>query len=644
MSDIKEFTPLWGNWETESLIGEGSFGKVYKATRKDFGRIYHSAIKHISLPQSDAEVKRLLEDHMSDNQDLASNYYKQIVEDINNEIAIMHSLQGNTNIVTYEDHLIIPKTNGIGYDIFIRMELLVGLSERVKQSEFTEDDAVRMGTDILTALEVCAAKSLIHRDIKPQNVFVNPEGRYKLGDFGISRQLEKTTSGLSKKGTYSYMAPEVYKGQDYGANVDIYSLGLLMYRLLNGNRLPFLPLAPNPVRYDDNEKALARRMTGEDMPAPAFASKRFSGIILKMCAFDRDERYKTATEAKNDLLHIVKGSLKTIPMVAPVGTDSLTDEPAPSSSLKTKSAVSADDTQTVKAATTDGTQSNEKTASMFTGVSYAPPNSNQMKQVTPKAVPAMVVAPSSSPISNPIQKLVAQSQPRPVWPWVLGACVLVFILFIAAMFSHSTPSMWGYSEELRNSLKSEYDFFNDFGDEDKGKYSTGVYEVGVGKDIKPGLYFLEGSQTLEGSFKLFKKEKDGEYYLGASIVYFGNYLADLKEGELIDFWAPEDSQFFLAPEVEFDALDIPYKSGCYRVGIDIPAGTYRVTAQPGALDIENLSGEPAAIIMDDLDWNEDSIVGEYYVMVGESHTITLEEGQILELYQAEMTPTTVSPN
>jgi|GEM_PF-7124937 len=75
----------------------------------------------------------------------------------------------------------------------------------------------------------------------------------------------------------------------------------------------FLPLAPNPVRYDDNEKALARRMTGEDMPAPAFASKRFSGIILKMRAFDRDERYKTATEAKLEaLIAMNPTTLKTL--------------------------------------------------------------------------------------------------------------------------------------------------------------------------------------------------------------------------------------------------------------------------------------------------------------------------------------------
>ena len=331
MSDISNFTPLWGVWEIESTIGEGNFGKVYKAVRHEFGRTYHCAIKHIPLPKSDAEVKQFLNEQLSDDKSIASDYYRDIVEDINNEIGIMHSLRGNTNVVAYEDHLIVPKSDGVGYDIFIRMELLTELSERVKQSAFTQVDVVKMGVDICTALEICAAKNLIHRDIKPQNIFINGEGNFKLGDFGVSRQLEKTTSGLSKKGTMQYMAPEVYKGQDYGANVDLYSLGLLMYRLLNGNRLPFLPLAPTPVRYDDSDKALAKRMQGQELPAPAFADESLTKIILKMCAYDRNERYRTATEAKAELIQSTSVQPKVVPIVDPIGDISLTNDALPAS-------------------------------------------------------------------------------------------------------------------------------------------------------------------------------------------------------------------------------------------------------------------------------------------------------------------------
>jgi len=298
MSDISNFTPIWGVWEIESTLGEGGFGKVYKAYREEFGRRYECAIKHISLPQRETEIKDLLEEQMTDDKSVASGYYRQVVEDITNEIGIMHSLRGNTNIVAYEDHLIIPKPSGIGYDIFIRMELLTTLPELARKRELSSKDIIKLGIDICTALELCAAKGLIHRDIKHQNILVNQDGHFKLSDFGISRQLEKTSGGLSKKGTYSYMAPEVYKGQEYGPNVDIYSLGLLMYRLANGQRLPFLPLPPNEIIYSDNEKAIKRRMDGEKIPAPAFVGAELSDIILKMCAYDRNKRYKTANEVK----------------------------------------------------------------------------------------------------------------------------------------------------------------------------------------------------------------------------------------------------------------------------------------------------------------------------------------------------------
>ena len=341
MSGIKKFTPLWGIWEIEGLLGEGSFGKVYKAYREEFGKKYFCAIKHISIPKDDAELKQIMRESLSDDVTVASEYFQQIVEDITNEINIMYTLNGNTNIVAYQEHQIQQKANGIGYDIFIKMELLTEFSDMVQGNSITTHDIVNIGVDICTALEVCALKNLIHRDIKPQNIFVNEDGKYKLGDFGISRQLEKTMSGLSKKGTYSYMAPEVYKGEDYGANVDIYSLGMVMYRLVNGNRLPFLPLAPNPIRWDDNDEAMQKRMKGEKISAPSFADKDLSKIILKMCAFDREERYKTAGEVKKDLLQILKSDDKVIPMVAPIGKKSLTKEESNSKNDKLEKTASA---------------------------------------------------------------------------------------------------------------------------------------------------------------------------------------------------------------------------------------------------------------------------------------------------------------
>ena len=181
------------------------------------------------------------------------------------------------------------------------MELLTGINKYVSQNTITEEDIINLGLDLSEALEYCEKLNIIHRDIKPENIFISKFGEYKLGDFGIARKLENTSSIMSKKGTYIYMPPEVYKGEEYDKTVDIYSLGLVMYKLGNENRTPFLPKAPNPITYRDKEKALMMRMQGEKIPKPDNMSEELYKIIEKMIAYNPEDRYQNAKELKEDL-------------------------------------------------------------------------------------------------------------------------------------------------------------------------------------------------------------------------------------------------------------------------------------------------------------------------------------------------------
>lgn len=167
------------------------------------------------------------------------------------------------------------------------MEYLTSFMEYCAGRALSEDDVLRLGIDLCKALEYCQCQNIIHRDIKPENIFVSRFGEFKLGDFGIARELERTMSGLSKKGTYSYMAPEMYKGEAYDSRVDIYSLGIVLYKLRNHNRLPFISLEKQLITYRDKENALNKRMAGEKLPRPAEAGDAFAEVILKACAFDQ---------------------------------------------------------------------------------------------------------------------------------------------------------------------------------------------------------------------------------------------------------------------------------------------------------------------------------------------------------------------
>ena len=298
MNYIEGATVLDG-WVIIAKLGSGSFGTVYQIERKDeYGICERSALKVISVPQSPEDMKEILDEGMNDRE--ASTYFNAVMRDIVREIAVMVETKSCEHIVRYEAHKVIAHEDGIGGDILIRMELLTSLPEYRRTHEMDESAIVRMGMELADALVYCEKKGLIHRDIKPQNIFVSENGTFKLGDFGIARRMQRTT-GASRKGTEDYMAPEVYLRRHYGTTVDIYSLGLVMYKYANYGRLPFLPLPPTPPSFDDREQSLQNRMNGTPLPPPAEASEDLSAIILKACAYDPQKRYRSASDLKADL-------------------------------------------------------------------------------------------------------------------------------------------------------------------------------------------------------------------------------------------------------------------------------------------------------------------------------------------------------
>ena len=288
-----------GSWTLVKLLGEGAYGKVYEAHREDFGTTYTAAIKVMTIPQSQSEVESARAEGMDEESVTA--YFRSLVGDVVQEFALMSELKGTANIVSYEDHSVTEHSQGVGWDILIRMELLTPMIRYMEKHPMMRSDVIKLGIDMCKALELCQRYNIIHRDIKPENIFVSRTGDYKLGDFGVARTLERTTGGLSKKGTYTYMAPEIYRDEKYGSTVDIYSLGIVLYRLLNNNRAPFLPQPPQPITHSDRERALVRRFSGEPLPPPVNAEGRLSEIVLKACAFDPKDRYSSPLQMRMEL-------------------------------------------------------------------------------------------------------------------------------------------------------------------------------------------------------------------------------------------------------------------------------------------------------------------------------------------------------
>ena len=335
-SRCKRYEPFFGKWKIDKELGKGAFGQVYRIYwEDDLGGRTTSALKFIHIPSEEALANQK---EIQPNMEAVRNYFLKQVERIKDEILILQKCKGQSNIVSYEDHLIVETAgeDEIGWDILIRMELLYPLNPHFSRKEATQYDVVRMWLDITNALIYCEDQNIIHRDIKPANILISESGSYKLSDFGVARKnMQGAAEASTRVGTQKYMAPEVDRNLKYDKRADYYSLGCVIYFFLNKRRLPFYPPYPQEVDADDALMAEERRVKGDKIPALKDASKEVNRVLLKSLEYKPDNRYRSARElydAVQKLLRTQEEDLKKrylnseIPMGAVVQTTRIVDE------------------------------------------------------------------------------------------------------------------------------------------------------------------------------------------------------------------------------------------------------------------------------------------------------------------------------
>lgn len=307
MESDKNMPVPWPGWKIVRRLGSGGFGSVYEIERDFYGDRERAAMKVVKLPQNPSDLENDYTSGMTEEE--IREKYTCIQRYMVEEYRQMLEYKGHSNIVNCHDFSVIQNPNQPGCTIYIRMELLTPLRDVLEKEKLSEARIIQVGTDICQALEICQQKDLIHRDIKPDNIMMSEFGIFKLGDFGVARTMEKTMSA-SMAGTDWYMAPEVAKKMKYGKSVDTYSLGLVLYWLLNYYRLPFVPMKDR-ITAKDMEQAYRLRMQGKAISEPAEGSPGLKAIVLKSLAFDREGRYHSAREMREALLSIGKPEMNS---------------------------------------------------------------------------------------------------------------------------------------------------------------------------------------------------------------------------------------------------------------------------------------------------------------------------------------------
>ena len=307
MENFENIRLPWRDWKIVKDLGGGTYGRVYEIERTISGIQEKAALKIVSRPKNEDEIESYYNEGYSKADLIAS--YESEIQNYVQEYKLMKELQGESNIVSCDDFTMVPHEDGIGGDIFIRMELLTSLQQILRERSLSEQEIIKLGKDISHALVLCERKNIIHRDIKPANIMVSQFGNYKLGDFGVSKIMDHATFATAM-GTPEYQAPEVVHMERYGQAADIYSLGITLYWLLNNRRMPFIDANQQITLVVKNE-AMDRRYRGEKLPAPKNGSAKLKQIVLKACEYQPEDRYASAQEMYDALDALEKGKNRT---------------------------------------------------------------------------------------------------------------------------------------------------------------------------------------------------------------------------------------------------------------------------------------------------------------------------------------------
>ena len=285
---ISEIEEAYKGWKIGKRISTGSSGTVVYEINRNYGCKEENVIKIVTL----LEERVCWEDMTEESRRNYETQRKKAKEKAVQEVALMYDLKTCENIVGYLDYgfLEISDTDGISYVLTIRMFKYKDLDSIAKSKVLSESDIIKIGMDVCNALEACERKEIMHRDIKPGNIFYaedKDKGKYLLADFGISRIVEKGDLAHTYQGTWQFAAPEQFDGltgrNGYDHRVDIYSLGLTLYYLANNQKFP------SCNRYR------------EEIAPIEGVNPELNRILLKACALSAGNRYSEASEMKTDL-------------------------------------------------------------------------------------------------------------------------------------------------------------------------------------------------------------------------------------------------------------------------------------------------------------------------------------------------------
>lgn len=338
---LKMISPLLDHMTAEKETAGLSGQNCYILRNEISGERF--LLKRMSIPESDAGIRALILSGAYADEQAVHEYYGRLVREIRAELEIGKKLAASGSYVAPLSYQVEEKETGVGYDFYILYPLCVSLSEYIATNAMSSLRAINLAIDLCDALATCREGGYLHLNLRPENVYLTTTGRFLLGGLGLTALDDLQYAGVPEEYLGDYSAPEL---SDITASpnttVDLYALGMILYRIYNGNHGPFEDESTNATMADK------LRATGKPLPSPLYADYELAGIILKACAFAKEERYQSPDELKQALTlymqrNAVSDTLIVPPIVAQVEPVSILDEEAEQEPMRMTDVETLDD-------------------------------------------------------------------------------------------------------------------------------------------------------------------------------------------------------------------------------------------------------------------------------------------------------------
>lgn len=301
MSSPKLNLPMLSDFLLGDVISSHDGVSCFPAIRRGTEEKY--ILKVISIPASAAKLEALLLTGAMSSKEAALDYYMSLSKDILKQVDILRQLSQQEGFVPYMDGQVLLQDTQTGYDVYLLGTYKQSLERILRTDVLTHADVANLGLDLCAALAACRRTGYLYADLKPGNIFRDPDRGFRIGDVGFISLSSLKYASLPEKYRSRYTAPELADDMAVlNPTVDIYALGLVLYQAYNGGILPYEASTPD-----------------EELPPPIYADYEMAEIILKACHPDPKQRWQEPTK----MAHALIGYLQTYgapetPIIPPV--------------------------------------------------------------------------------------------------------------------------------------------------------------------------------------------------------------------------------------------------------------------------------------------------------------------------------------